>query len=358
MTEFVPYYANPFEGREVLRLIPESNDDASYYQLFVKNMMAAFYYLDFKLRIPTYYKSYPQNQQLFHKLYLLGKLEVDDGEGEFMFPAFPFQRWELERLKDLDLPEAVAYRNFLIRNTSNFTIVGKVLAYPKKKNDYFDFGTFLNEKLGIIPYLEITEISTTFESLEAMIVHEIQKQFLEYFHFDNFRYGLFDYHHNILKHHLNNDLIEPEMVEDIKTYSIKWLGQRLRAINFKMGLRAHETVFHKLKENFILAIDYAFPNTSTESIDYPRHIFTKPAAYLLFHELASQFTKKSPISFLYRQMAEKDNLIHARDTEFRNWFQSCGYPAELYSTTETYDRAQTEERKIFLELLYKKYQLP
>ena len=68
--------------------------------------------------------------------------------------------------------------------------------------------------------------------------------------------------------------------------------------------------------------------------------------------------KKSPISFLYRKMAEKDNLIRVRDTEFRDWFTSCNYPAPLYSTTETYDRAHTEEREAFVELLYKKYILP
>src|SRR5690606_20699308 len=129
-------------------------------------------------------------------------------------------------------------------------------------------------------------------------------------------------------------------------------------LNFKLRLAMFDDVFENLKKKFIEAIDYEPPALEVTDIQYPKHIFSKPMAYLLFQEIASRMDKKSPISYLYRKMAEKDNLIRVRDTEFRDWFNNMDYPIQLHSTTETYERAFTPEREVFINLLYEKYQLP
>lgn len=357
MTHFIPFSSNPFEEPLFRRLPILCKENFTLYDQFVKNLIAALYYQDFEVTSSYRFSGQKKNQEQLYERFLQGDLRILDFDGLPISPLIRFMNLEIKAFENENMPEAKEYINFLTTHKKLFKCIDRAVDYNFEEN-YIKYAPYIYDKMGNLHYLEKFEIDKRFESIKVKLVKQLKRQLIAHLHIQGLDHSDLKEELDALKFHLNNELIDPKKTHTIKAHTIQWFGQLLRHIGFVIGWHDYKSFFDEAKELCCQAIGYNTPTPTVADIDYPRHIFTKPAAYLLFHELASQFTKKSPISFLYRQMAEKDNLIHARDTEFRDWFQSCGYPAELYSTTETYDRAQTEERKIFLELLYKKYNLP
>lgn len=356
MTKFVPYPDNPYKRPEHFRLVPENDDDASYYKLFIKNMVAALAFQVMGRDLAGQVKIY--DQEYIYRKYQGGDLKMVDFDGEHISPVESFMGWELSVLKEFNTPEALKYKDFLWRSEKIFRSIDRSVNFEFLKRDFTEFQMYIYPTLGMVQSVNLKDIHLNFLIIEDILVRAIKKQLIDNMKVDKLIDPRFDDYLFNLSHHLNNDLLDIELRNGLKSLSVNYFNQMVREVLFIIGLKNNQGELNQLKEHYAQAIGYTVPKTIEEPIDYPRHIFTKPEAYLLFHDLASKLTKKSPISFLYRRMAEKDNLIHVRDTEFRDWFQSCGYPAELHSTTETYVRAHTEEREVFLELLYKKYNLP
>lgn len=97
-------------------------------------------------------------------------------------------------------------------------------------------------------------------------------------------------------------------------------------------------------------------NTKQNQEDYPKHIFLNPKAFLLFEELNERLESIAQVSFLYRMMAEKDNLIVVKDTPFRSWYNNNNYKLKLLNTTKTLEQATNKDRELWYnkvkELIY------
>ena len=357
MSKFIPYNSNPFEEPDIYRLTPESDDDAGRYALFIKNLIAALYYQDFNVQNFWPYREGEKSQGQLYEQYLKGNLKIIDFDDEPISPLITFLDIELDGLKNEQMPEAKEYINFLTAHKKVFACIDRAVNYNFGK-EYIDYSHYIYDKMGKLDYLEYSEISRKFKSIQFTLVNQLKRQLIANLEIQELNHVDLKEDLDALGFYLNNELINSKTTLDIKKHTVQWFGQLLRHMGFGIGWHDYKGFFDDAKELCSQTIGYTAPAPNVSDIQYPQHIFSNPNAYLLFHALASRMDKKSPISFLYRKMAEKDNLIRVRDKEFRDWFNGCSYPATLHTTTETFERAFTAEREVFLDLLYEKYQLP
>lgn len=86
--------------------------------------------------------------------------------------------------------------------------------------------------------------------------------------------------------------------------------------------------------------------TVNPQIDYPKHIFADEKAFQIFSLLMKHFKTHTPISFVFRTMAEKEkpSLILVNDMPFRIWFNEQQYSIQLESYTKTYENSKNDDR--------------
>jgi hypothetical protein len=62
--------------------------------------------------------------------------------------------------------------------------------------------------------------------------------------------------------------------------------------------------------------------------------------------LADQATNPKQLSFIFRQMSEKEEsqMIVVKDKPFRDWFNEQSFPLKVNEATSTYVNAKSEDR--------------
>jgi hypothetical protein len=80
--------------------------------------------------------------------------------------------------------------------------------------------------------------------------------------------------------------------------------------------------------------------------NYPRSIFVSQTYYNFFCLLADQATNLKQLSFIFRQMSEKEQpkMIVVKDKQFRDWFNDQPFYIKLDEATSTYPNAKNEDR--------------
>jgi len=80
--------------------------------------------------------------------------------------------------------------------------------------------------------------------------------------------------------------------------------------------------------------------------EYARFIFASQEAYSFFCLLASKATTPKQLSFIFREMSEKENppMIVVKDTPFRDWFNEQPFEMNLEGYTATYQNAINSDR--------------
>lgn len=356
MTKFIPYAEDPFKQPPLYRVVPLAKTDKAYYALFIKNLIAALYYQDFKIKTFPYHRETKKDQVYLFKLYMNGELRIGDKYLGILSPVIQFYEMELKTLQWAGTPEVVAYIDFLDRHKKVFKSIDRAVEYDFDA-DSLDYETCIYDKMGTVKYFEEFEVSNVYESIKLKLVEQLKKQLIANLNIQGLDSEEIREDLDALNYHFNNELIDGNVMAQIKVHSVTWFGQMLRSIGFDIGWNDYKDFFDQMKSLFCEAIDYQPPAPKITDIPYANHIFSNPKAYLLFHELASKTDKKVIISYLFRRMGEKENFIKVRDTEFRDWFNTADYPRELDSSTHTYERAYTEERELFVNLLYEKYGL-
>lgn len=101
------------------------------------------------------------------------------------------------------------------------------------------------------------------------------------------------------------------------------------------------------------------PFVENKSINFPTHIFKNQEAFQFFTEYANKTTKSEDIGFAFRQMSEKESpqLIVAKETVFRNWFnEDSVHELELNSAIKTLARfGNSATKQSIYNLIREKY---
>ena len=90
----------------------------------------------------------------------------------------------------------------------------------------------------------------------------------------------------------------------------------------------------------------ALENQSVVIENYPKFIFASQKGYDFFSLLANQATTPKQLSFIFRQMSEKEKplMIVVKDKAFRDWFNRESFPLTLENFTQTYDKSINADR--------------
>lgn len=355
MIKFIPYAEDPFKQPPLYRVVPLEQTDMGYYALFIKNLIAVYVFENFdKKNFPSETEIINYQTELFGA-YINGDLQIWNEDKIDKSPVTHFMEMEVEDLQFADIPEVESYLNFLVRHRKVFECIDRAVDY--EIDDSFDYESYLNSKIKRIDFFEITEVIYALIAINLELVEQLKKQLIANLNIKGLDFKPFKEDLDALNFHFSNEFVDSNKMYRIKHHSVIWFGQLLRKIGFEIGWHDYKDFFDEMKSQFYKAINYQPPVPEIANIPYPKHIFTDPKAYLLFHEIASKTSKNIIISYLFRRMSEKENFISVRDTEFRDWFNTAGYSTELYFTTHTYEKAYTEERELFVNLLYEKYGL-
>lgn len=355
MIKFIPYTEDPFLQPPLYRVVPLEQTDMGYYTLFIKNLIAAYVFENFdKKNFPSETEIINYQTELFGA-YINGDLQIWNEDKIDKSPVTRFMEMEVEDLQFADIPEVESYLNFLVRHRKVFECIDRAVDY--EIDDSFDYESYLNSKIKRIDFFEITEVIYALIAINFELVEQLKKQLIANLEIQKLNIEYIKRDISALNYHFNNKLVNSVRMAQVKHHSVIWFGQLLRKIGFEIGWHDYKDFFDEMKSLFCEAINYQPPVPEIANIPYPKHIFTDPKAYLLFHEIASKTSKNIIISYLFRRMGERENFISVRDTEFRDWFNTAGYPKELYSPTHTYEKSYTEERELFVNLLYEKYGL-
>lgn len=355
MIKFIPYTEDPFLQPPLYRVVPLEQTDMGYYTLFIKNLIAAHTFENFdKKDFPSETEIINYQTELFGA-YINGDLQIWNEDKIDKSPVTHFMEMEVEDLQFADIPEVESYLNFLVRHRKVFECIDRAVDY--EIDDSFDYESYLDSKIRRIDFFEITEVIYELIVINLELVEQLKKQLIANLEIQKLNIEYVKGNIDALNYHFNNKLVDSVRMAQVKHHSVIWFGQLLRKIGFEIGWHDYKDFFDEMKSQFYKAINYQPPVPEIANIPYPKHIFTDPKAYLLFHEIASKTSKNIIISYLFRRMGERENFISVRDTEFRDWFNTAGYPKELYSPTHTYEKSYTEERELFVNLLYEKYGL-
>jgi hypothetical protein len=112
--------------------------------------------------------------------------------------------------------------------------------------------------------------------------------------------------------------------------------------HFIEELKQESDKFKKAEQTITTAQDKRIDKAE----DYPRSIFASQECYDFFCLLVHQATTSKQLSFIFRQMSEKENpvLIVVKDKAFRDWFNKQPFQMKAEEATSTHPNAKNEDR--------------
>lgn len=147
---------------------------------------------------------------------------------------------------------------------------------------------------------------------------------------------------------IQSDKNRKKTTEEVLIREIAEFKTRLGRVNVIVDIK-NETLQFNDKKKMEQLIIY-----SKEIIENPYpHIFKDADAFVLFRELHSIYKDSdkplADYSFIYRQMAEKDNLIKEtfKPEKFRDWLNSEPFELEINTKFKTYSKCFTKEKDSF-----------
>jgi hypothetical protein len=87
-------------------------------------------------------------------------------------------------------------------------------------------------------------------------------------------------------------------------------------------------------------------NQSVAVENYPKFIFASQKDYDFFCLLASKATTSKQLSFIFREMSEKEKppMVVVKDKQFRDWFNEQPFEMNLEGYTATYQNSINSDR--------------
>lgn len=231
--------------------------------------------------------------------------------------------------------------------------------YDGSQMDLQSFGEYIKNNPIDLPEKTILNISESLDDYQIELIHEVTQELIQHFSLDEF--GVIRMENALIhvRHFLNNKLLPRKVQKKLKKFAFRYFLQMLNDSFYYLEISKVDHIIHELLRDFCYEVDcmYLFEQHVGKEKNYPKDIFASYKAYKLFDDVAKKYASRPMICFLYRKMHERDSLIYARDTEFRNWFNAQEYVVQLEYHTVTYSKSHTEERCAMVELLYKSYGL-
>lgn len=154
---------------------------------------------------------------------------------------------------------------------------------------------------------------------------------------------------------INSYTSNKKTTEEVLIREIAEFKTRLGRVNVVVDIK-NETLQFNDKNKMEQLIIY-----SKEIIENPYpHIFKDADAFILFRELHSIYkdieNQLANYSFIYRQMAEKDNLIKEtfKPEKFREWLNSEPFELDINTKFKTYSKCFTKEKNSFYQYVKSK----
>ena len=251
------------------------------------------------------------------------------------------------------------YLQFIRKVQPTFRSIDLGAGYDGSQMDLQSFEEYIKNNPINVPEKTIFNISESLDDYQIELIYEVTQELIKYFSLDEFGAIRMENALFHVQHFLNNKLLPRKVQKKLKKFVFRYFLQMLRDSFYYLEIRKVDHIIHELLRYFCYAVDcmYLFEQHVGKEKNYPKDIFASYKAYKLFADVAKKYASRPMICFLYRRMHERDQLIHAGDTKFRNWFNAQEYLILLENHTDTYSKTHTEERCAMVELLYKSYGL-
>ena len=263
------------------------------------------------------------------------------------------------QLANYDGEEKEKFLQFISQVKPVFHSIDRGISFDRAKMDLQSFEEYIKNNPIKFPEKTILNISESLDDYQIELIHEVTQELIQHFSLDEF--GVLHMENALfhVQYYLNNKLLPPKVQKKLKKFAFRYFLQMLRDSFYYLEIRKVDHIIHELLRDFCYKVDcmYLFEQHVGKEKNYPKDIFASYKAYKLFDDVAKKYASRPMICFLYRKMHERDSLIYARDTEFRNWFNAQEYRVQLENHTDTYSKTHTEERCAMVELLYKSYGL-
>ena len=238
-------------------------------------------------------------------------------------------------------------------------------------------------RIDKIPYcyqIDVEKFSRKLKSFyksESLKLHQLDEQFAQLFEQIDGKYELFeksfkcesdekrlqkedflfiDWDYLKKPFQLEDDIYDViEFVKALIDYFREELYQRKLFFQWRKTPNTYliiEYFIEELKQEILLLKNTELLNKEVQQIqftsveNYPKFIYASQKDYEFFYIMASQATLFVQVSFLFRQMSEKEKplMIIAKDAVFRDWFNTQDFKIKLDTYTVTFDKAQNADR--------------
>lgn len=301
-----------------------------------------------------YFKNAKSIQELLYHAFLDGKLTSLAADSDA--PLTSFCEYQLA---NYDGEEKEKFLQFISQVKPVFHSIDRGISFDRAKMDLPSFEKYIKNNPINLPEKTIFSISESLDDYQIELIYEVTQELIKYFSLDEFGAIRMENALFHVQHFLNNKLLPRKIQKKLKKFAFRYFLQMLRDSFYYLEIRKVDHIIHELLRDFCYAVDCMnlFEQHVGKEKNYPIDIFASYKAYKLFADVAKKYASRPMICFLYRRMHERDQLIHAGDTKFRNWFNAQEYLILLENHTDTYSKTHTEERCAMVELLYKSYGL-
>jgi hypothetical protein len=253
------------------------------------------------------------------------------------------------------------YGNYLDSNNSRLELVEKIIRnkiYPPKN---IDIGPFFKDKIDE-RFFELDQLSVCllnlFYIMDYTFLYNLQNNYRNFNHSDflSLLKSVFPFDkYRELKTTRDFPKQKRNFHKLLKAWLLTQLENRKEDMDWDDFPEEYTYLFHyadKLVAPEIKKVDEKGEEakisvgTLFDNESYPYHVFSDARAYQLFDTLAKHSVNQSQLSFIYRNMAEKETprMILLKDTPFREWFNSQEYSVSLETHTKTFTNAKNEDR--------------
>ncbi|MFD2698605.1 hypothetical protein ACFSQ0_11430 [Mesonia sediminis] len=349
------YDYNPFEREIDEDIINTPKDPEAYHQLFIKRMLAALEFQDFKISEQKEVEN--KRDYLLHR-YQTANLRIKEGSNYWRSFIAEFCELEIEGLKNSEYPEIRNYLAYLKKNKKAYRRIDRAVDYRPDSPELIGIERFITENMGSIDYFNFTDLRDELYYLEQNFANYYAQHFIGELELPVvYAFPSVVDKIKAIRHLVNSAYLTTATQNDLKQLLCRWVRQLTNHIIYTLDLSAADFDQEDFMQHFAQAIHYQPQSSSSKAIHYPTAIFSCSQAYLLFHAIAQKADNQTTLSYVYRRMQEKDQLIIPRDYEFRTWYNQQGYPLNLDYTTLTLSKSFSKEREFFVDLLYEQYGL-
>lgn len=349
--KYKPYGRNVYKEDLDSRLEWDEWDEKSIYKLFIKNLanqaceknrLELLYLTEEEIKDNKKWQY--KEEDIYHSYW-------HDNFFQYMtttllLHAYRLACTEIETFARSTDERALKYKNFLTKNLDAFHSLQELTLF----NDYDRLIISIDRYLQRLPINDkhYSAKQAIFDYVH-LIIKRLTRQLMSHLEIKSIKLDESSRILDQFNYYVNYEFYFESDKKTMKAHLYKAIRQFHKDINHCLS-PSHKQNFKEFEDKFCEVLEFE-PNLIDRS-NFPKHVFISYRAYALFNEIASRLDSKAAISYLYRRMHEKDNLILLKEADFREWFNNQNYPLELNSNTNTFQASQNDERRVLIDLLY------